>query len=253
MDRPGQLETGHAVALEELGGLMDPADPRVARATQLLGPPDQRLEGVLAIVVELHPPLVEDLQAVVVGRVVGGRDHDPGTEVAAAGEEGEGRRRQGAGKVDVGAHAGRPGRDRRHEHAARAAGVLADDERLAARQELMGRRPAEGIGQGRLEVDVGDPADPVGSEEPGHQGPADGRAVGGGVAGAMETVTETVWGDSPIRVRLAGRLTVGVRTWTPGRQAVDIDGDRERLARRCPARAAGEPPRVTRIWSTDRL
>ena len=45
--------------------------------------------------------------------------------------------------------------------------------------ELVGGRPAEGVGEGRLEVDVGDAADPVGAEEAGHRyGAADG--VGGG-------------------------------------------------------------------------
>ena len=73
-----------------------------------------------------------------------------------------------AGEVDVGAEARRAGRDRGHEHVARAARVLADDERAARAGELVRRRPAEGVGERRLQVDVGDAADPVRAEEARH-------------------------------------------------------------------------------------
>ena len=89
----------------------------------------------------LRPVLVEDLQAVVVGRVVGRRDHDPGGEVAGPGEEREGRRRDAAGDPDVGAEARRAGRDRRDEHVAGAARVLADDERARRARRAGGRSP----------------------------------------------------------------------------------------------------------------
>ena len=105
----------------------------VPTAAELLGSPDERLELVLDRVVELEAVVVEDLEAVVVGRVVRRRDHDPGRELARAGEEGEGRRGHDADLVDVGAQARRAGGDRRHEHVAGAAGVLADDDRAAGR------------------------------------------------------------------------------------------------------------------------
>ena len=86
--------------------------------------------------------------------------------------------------VDVDAEARRTGRDRGDEHVAGAPGVLADDERAALADELVGRGPAEGVGERRLEIDVGDAADAVGPEEPRHvrapprRGPADGAAGG---------------------------------------------------------------------------
>ena len=145
--------------------------PRSSFATppQLLGPPDQRLELVLDRVVELEPGGVEDLEPVVGGRVVRGGDHDPGGERPLAGDEREGRRRHDADDVDVDAEAGRPGDDGGHEHVARAARVLADDDRPAAADQPMGDRAPEGVGQGRLEVDVGDAADAVGAEQAGHR------------------------------------------------------------------------------------
>ena len=55
------------------------------RRRQLLGGPDELLELVLDLLVELEAVLVEHLEAVVAGRVVRGRDHDPGRELAGPG------------------------------------------------------------------------------------------------------------------------------------------------------------------------
>ena len=89
----------------------------------------------------------------------------PAANGAGPGEVGEGRRRDDADDVDVDAEAGRAGRDGGHEHVARAARVLADDDGAAGAAQAVRRRPAEGVGEGRLEVDVGDAADAVGAEE----------------------------------------------------------------------------------------
>ena len=73
-----------------------------------LGPPDQLLELVLDRVVELEAVAVEHLEAVVVGRVVRGGDHDPGRErpasrpgtrgPASARRRRHGRRRRGSSR-----------------------------------------------------------------------------------------------------------------------------------------------------------
>ena len=112
---------------------------------------------------------VEHLEAVVVGRVVRGRDHDPGSELARPGEVGQGRRGDDADDMDVGSEARRAGGDGRHEHVARPARVLSDDDRAARPGQTMGDRPSEGVGDGGLQVDVGDTADPVGAEQARHR------------------------------------------------------------------------------------
>ena len=82
--------------------------------------------------------------------------------------------------VDVDAEARRAGRDRRHEHVARAARVLADDDRAARPGQPVRGRPAQGVGERRLEVDVGDAADAVRPEQAGHRRrSAAGRRVAG--------------------------------------------------------------------------
>ena len=92
----------------------------------------------------------------------------PAAKSPCAGEERERRRRDDAGDVDVRAQARRAGGDRGHEHVARAARVLADDQRAARPDEAVRGRPPEGVGERRLQVDVGDAADAVGAEEACH-------------------------------------------------------------------------------------
>ena len=104
---------------------------------------------------------------------------------SSAGDVGERRRRQDAREVHVRAEAGRAGGDRGDEHVARAAGVLADDERTTRAGEPPGGGATEGEGERRLQVDVGDAADAVGPEEPAHgrvagHGATDGSAAGVG-------------------------------------------------------------------------
>src|SRR5439155_14187173 len=120
------------------------------------------------VVVQLQAVLVEDLQAVVVGWVVRGRDHDAGGEVAGPGEEREGRRRDTAGDPDVASEARRSRGDGRDEHVAGPSRVLADDEEPALADEPVSRRPAERVRERRLQLDVRDPPDPIRSEQPGH-------------------------------------------------------------------------------------
>ena len=148
--------------------LHGPADGRRRNAGQLVGAQDERLELVLQVVVELEAARVQHLEAVVLGRVVRGRDHDPGPEAARAGEEGQGRRRDHAHRVHVHAHAGGTGRDRRDEHVARAARVLPDHQRAAGSARLVGRRAPERERQRRSQVEVRGTPDAVGAEQAGH-------------------------------------------------------------------------------------
>ena len=70
------------------------------------------------------------------------------------------------------------------EHVARAARVLADDERAAAPDQPVGGRPAQGVGERGLEIDVRDAADAVRAEEAGHgYGSPDGDRAASRVGG----------------------------------------------------------------------
>ena len=211
------------------------------------------------VVVELEAALVEDLEPVVVGRVVGGRDHDPGREVAAGRR---GTRAPGSGTTPASwtstPDARRAGRDRRDEHVARAPGVLADDERAARADEVVGGGPAEGVGEGRLEVDVGDAADPVRAEESGHRQGAgdagDGDGDGDGVGGSGTViVTVTLGGFTAMSVIPAGSVVLRLSSMGPGAEAVDVGRDHESIALRGRSRSAAGPPRVTSTWSVERL
>ncbi len=174
-DRPGQADPVLAVARQQAAGIDRPAQLGVAHPAQVARPPDELLELVLDVVVELEPGRVEHLQAVVLGRVVGGGDHDPRGEVARAGQVGQGRRRNDPDPMDVDAQTGRPADDGGHEHVTRAAGVLADDDRPTGAGQSSCRRPTEIVGDGRLELDVGDAPDAVGTEQTRHLGSARGR------------------------------------------------------------------------------
>jgi hypothetical protein len=159
-----------AVAIEELVRGDRATEVAIPDATELLGAPDQLLELVLDRVIELEALLVEDFEAVVVRRVVRGRDHDSRGEVTRAGEERQRRGRDDADLVHVGAEARRTGRDRGDEHVPGSPGVLAHDQRAIGTHEPVGRRAAERVGQRRLQVDVRDAANSIGTEEAGHAG-----------------------------------------------------------------------------------
>ena len=92
----------------------------------------------------------------------------PAANVPLTGEVGEGRRRHDADDVGIDAEARRAGCDRRNEHVAGSARVLPDDDRPTATDELVRHRATQRVGRRRLEVDVGDPTDAVGSEQAGH-------------------------------------------------------------------------------------
>ena len=57
------------------------------------------------------------------------------------------------------------------QHVAGPTGVLADHQRPAGADQVMGRGTAEGEGEGGLQVDVRDATNPVGAEEAGQAVP----------------------------------------------------------------------------------
>ena len=156
------------VVVDEIGSRDDPAHTGIRRAAEVVGPPDELFELVLDRIVELEAGPVEHFQPIVVGRVVGGRDHDPGRERAAPREIRERRRRDDPDDLDLGAETAGAGRDGGHEHVARAPRVLAHDQGPTRPDQAVGGRPTEAVGESRFQVDVRDTADPVGAEQAGH-------------------------------------------------------------------------------------
>ena len=135
-----------------------------SNAAELALAPDELLELLLDGVVELEAVAVEHLEAVVVGRVVRGRDHDP---------RGEGAVRARYASAGVGTTPTTwTSTPRLVAPAVSAATNMSPDRRVSwpttidppPHQPVRGR-PPEGVGDGRLQVDVGDAADTVRAEE----------------------------------------------------------------------------------------
>jgi hypothetical protein len=150
---------------DELGGGTQAVEVRRRRRP----PQDEPLDLELVLVGELEAGPVEELDAVVLVRVVAGADDDSGVGPHRLGDEGDPRRGKRAAEEDVDAHGADARGDGGLQHVAGQPGVLADDDAVAvgAGADLPGQRTAElerhlgGDG-----VDVGDAADPVRPEEP---------------------------------------------------------------------------------------
>ncbi len=173
-------------ALREGGlGVFDIAAAAVVDAP---GPADQlrlgqrdlarhdRLDLGLGLVGELEAVRAEELDAVVRGRIVAGRDHDAEIGPHRPGEITDRRGRHRPEQQDVHAGRGQPGGQRVLEHVAREARVLADHH--AMRGAALAAEPAAGGGAeaqrqlGRHRMAVGATADPVRAEErPAHASP----------------------------------------------------------------------------------
>ena len=91
----------------------------------------QRFDFALAFVGELQPVAAEQLDAVVVIGVVGGRDHHAEIGAQRARQHGDGGRRQRAEQEHVHAHGGEAGDERGFDHVAGEARVLADHHAVA--------------------------------------------------------------------------------------------------------------------------
>ena len=119
---------------------------------------EQRLDRLLVGVGELAPVLREELDAVVLGRVVGGGDDDAEVER----EQRDRRRRQDAGEHRVTSRRGDAARERALELRPGGAGVAADEDCAAPGPER--GRTAEPLDELRGQVLADDPAHTVGAE-----------------------------------------------------------------------------------------
>ena len=129
---------------------------------------EQRLDRLLGGVGELEAVGAEELDAVVLERVVRGRDHHPEIGAHRAREHAHRRRRHRADEEDVHADRGEARGQRRLEHVARAAGVLADQHPVgvaAVGEVAPGRLPEPERRLGRHRRVVGAAAHAVGAEE----------------------------------------------------------------------------------------
>jgi hypothetical protein len=103
------------------------AKPAPARE-RILVAEEPALESDHLGIPHLGPVALDDLDSVVLGRVVGGRDHRAGRECVADNVL-EGRRRQYAAVDDIAACGHQPGLERVHEERPRGAGVPSDRDR----------------------------------------------------------------------------------------------------------------------------
>ena len=128
---------------------------------------DDRLDRRFDRIGQLEPVRSEQLDAVVLVRVVRGRDHDAQIGPQRAGQHGHGRGRQWPEQDHVQAHGDEPGGQRRFDHVAGQAGVLTDHHGMAVipPAELAGRSHRHL--QRRLRghrLDIRRAADPIGSK-----------------------------------------------------------------------------------------
>ena len=156
------------VPLHETTDIADEPDPALRRPGQRLVIGHRLLDAILGRVGQLEAGVVEELDAVVWCGVVGRADDRAGNDVLGPGEVREARRRDMAGEQDVHADRAEPGRESALEHPAGAAGVAPDDHRVARTAEDVPGRPAQPQRELRRQVEVRDPADAIGAEEPGH-------------------------------------------------------------------------------------
>ena len=154
------------VLLQREGQLLHLLAEHVQLAVQvILDQPDGVLAHLLAVA-------VQQLYAIVVERIVAGRDHDAAVELVGMGDPGHAGRGGDVEHVGVRA-AGRQARDQRvFKHVGRAAGVLADDDLrvlpVAGEAPLLGVVPAQEaphlVGVVRRQCNVGLPPEAVGAE-----------------------------------------------------------------------------------------
>ena len=106
---------------------------------------DQRLEVVFQTVGQLEPIPRENLDPVILERVVRGGDHDAGICPLATGQKGNPGSRQGPDQEHIGTHRTDAGRQGGLEHIARQTGVLADQNPVPTRHiaKHIGQGPAE--------------------------------------------------------------------------------------------------------------
>ena len=169
--REGRLGEDHVAAARVLE-LLGAADRLAGLAHRQGALFEQRLDLGLGLVGELEAVGAEDLDAVVVVRIVAGADHDAGVGAHADREVRDRGRRDRAAQDHAAAHRADPRGERRLDHVAREPRVLADhdarDVALAAARDERDRAAQLERELGRHGRLVRDAADPVGSEEVSH-------------------------------------------------------------------------------------
>jgi hypothetical protein len=170
--QPGQvglprLDEVVDVVLRRTGVRAQPADGR-ARGALVVGALQELLDALLLGVGELVALRAEELDAVVLDRVVARGDHRAGVGTELRGEERDAGRREDAEGDDVAARRADPGDEGGLEHLARRAGVAADDE-ARPRDALLAEGPDDRAphpdGELGGELGVRHAADPVGPEQ----------------------------------------------------------------------------------------
>ena len=135
---------------------------------------DEVLDAVLDVVGELVAIGAEELDAVVIVRIVGGGDDDAGVGAEGAGDVGDAGAGEGADEDDVNAHGKDAGGKGVFEHVTGEAGVLSDDDAVAQTIAGLTGEVAEDVGGGAAELEgglggdrfhVGAATDAVGAED----------------------------------------------------------------------------------------
>ena len=136
---------------------------------QLLFAHDRRLDRAFIRIGQLEAVRPEQLDAVILIRIVAGGDHHAHIGAHFPGDEGDGRGRQRPGHDHVHAHAGETGDQRAFHHISRQSRILADDDPVAviATHEVPPRRLPHAHGDlGGHHIGVGASANTVGAEKP---------------------------------------------------------------------------------------
>ena len=162
------------VLVQEIGAILDVADFLAGRTRErvvLLKLVHDGLKLVLDRIRQLVAVAAKELDAVVMKRIVRGRNHDARLRLVAACEIRDGGRRDDASEHRAAACRANARRQRRFEHLARNARVAADqDERLLILlAEIQRRRSAEAVRHLRQQRHIRFAADAVGSKKSCHE------------------------------------------------------------------------------------
>src|SRR5579875_2989184 len=159
------------VAVGSVGDVEDAAHLPAGRPRERGGGVHERLDGVLHAVGQLEPRGREELDPVVLHRIVGGGDDDPRVDPKLPREERHARRGEDPQPEDVGPLGAQARGEGGLQEVARDPGVAPDGEPAPARgHEHPHRRPRDPVHELGGQVGVGDAPDAVGAEEasPGH-------------------------------------------------------------------------------------
>ena len=158
-DAEGALELAQVV----VGGAVEQPDLADGLRRAQVGC-DRRLDPLLGLVGELGAVAAEELDAVVLPRVVGGGDDDGEVEAEAPDQDRRGRRGDDARDERVSPALRDAGGERALEHRPGLARVADDQDLWALGSRLVGGGAAERHGKLSRQSLAGDPADAVGAE-----------------------------------------------------------------------------------------